>query len=620
MSTQFDENPDTKTLLADGGPESAAVDFDLAPDMPGNEAEGVAVQRKETREATDEVDGLGDKDGVAPEATTLDDAVGAGTIDQPQDCGAVDNPGTSLVTLPPRGEGNGANKMRGTSLVTLPLCGETAVADDVISPVGSSARDDDDSDDESEPGDGIPGGNFGEGEAAADETARPQLSKEALESLLDESTGKLVALEAFECEVDDRARENEWLGKHTPISLAVFQEELDRTGKYTFNVDENGVLLDDPVKFRLAREAGAQITLRVHHGLNEAKKSNFILLTQGRERVRTWAEHQELQHRIIVAALLQGLTYEATAELAGVHPNTARNVEKRMANDPNSNLEITQPPDRRYAPETREKIAKAAELRKEGKSNAEIAETFGTDVETVGKWLKDRPSRDKAKRGKGKKKTPARRKEPTEDLAANEGIPDLHQRVLEHLGLSPKNYANIQKDARDGARETLEKIATDDAELLLHVIYGKYLTDFGEELLERRRRTDGEEDVVEEDVVEEEPVAAPDPSAGEYELGEILSGTVLAIEPDEVLVELPNGDRGVIGASDEGLTWHGQPDEGEEVRVEVNGFDSERDLVELGLVGRDPMSQDESVDVVEPDLDDLSPYERHFGRGEGSEE
>jgi len=41
-----------------GGPESAAVDFDL---RPGDGTEGLAVQRSQTREATNEVDGLGDK-------------------------------------------------------------------------------------------------------------------------------------------------------------------------------------------------------------------------------------------------------------------------------------------------------------------------------------------------------------------------------------------------------------------------------------------------------------------------------------------------------------------------------------------------------------------------------
>ncbi len=457
MNTRIDENAEGGTLLAEGRPSpELKEDHFPQPAARDGDPEGHRLDDRETLAVAAEGDDHGDEDASAPEVTTLDGA----------------------------DEADAANRTD-----------EGTAATDAGGQPGLDTA----------PGDDTPGDNSGEGDAAADVQVVPRLTKQALESLLDESTGKLVALEDFECKVDDRARENEWLGKHTPISLAVFQEELDRTGKYTFNVDENGVLLDDPVKFPLAREAGAQITLRVHHGLNEAKKSNFILLAQGRDRERTEAENRELKRRIILAALLQGLTYEATAELAGVHPNTARNVEKRAAADSNSRRGITKR-DRRVKWSTPENISEAHRLRAEGKNNSQIAKALGTTPATIGTLFKDRGPQANVKIEEEPKPSPETAPDQSpppppqvaDTLAPDDGIPNVVRLHLERHGLrgreADKAYAKLLKPQQDDAREKIEALAKLKDELLKSFIYHREAAAFAEAALEKQLLAAGKED------------------------------------------------------------------------------------------------------------------------------
>ena len=434
-----------------------------------------------------------------------------------------------------------------------------------------------------------------------EEQAVPRLSKQALDSLLDELTAKRVALEAFGRGVDDRARENEWLGKHTKISLAVFWAELVRTGKYTFNVDDNGVLLDDPVKFRLAQEAGAQITLRVHHGLSEAKKSNFILLAQGRDRERTEAENRELKRRIVLAALLQGLTYEATAELAGVHPNTARNVEKRAAADPNSKLEITQRPDGRFKPETQDKIAEAAKLRKEGMDDADIAKLFDTNVEAVGKWFKDASARDKAKGkpsgDKVKKAAATKPAQPIEDIAARNGVPEVHRRALDHLVLDASAYDEWLKEAVEKAEHDTGAAAGDLEESVKAELY---FTQRAEVEKSRQRKMlfpAGEADV------EEAPGDSCSDGTGPIQVGDILRGIVKSIEPDKVFVAVSGGG-GVIDTRDGYPAMYAPLKVKRDVRVRVEGFDRKRETWKFGLQGQQTVAPAPGVIAASSDRDE----------------
>jgi transposase-like protein len=249
----------------------------------------------------------------------------------------------------------------------------------------------------------------------------------------------------------------------------------------------------------------------------------------------------------------------------------------------------------------------AVRLVKDGMPKADVARKLLIHPKAVDRAVneeKERKAGGPPAKGGKRKKAAARRKEPIEDLAANVGPSELHRRVLEHLGRSPEDYANIQRDARDGARETLEKIFNDDAELLGHAVYGKYLMDFAQELLEERCRPGAEEGVV------EEAHGASSPDAGGYEADEALDGAVHVDEPDVAPVSLPTGDRGAIADGDTGVTRLAVAEDGDEARVRVNGFDPEP-----GHPDRESMAQDDRTRAAEPNLDDRSsPYEKHFGR------
>jgi transposase-like protein len=436
MKTQINGNDDAGPLLADGRPSPELIGDNFPqPVASDGESEGHWLHDNETREVAAEGEGHGDEDTVAPELAARDDA------------------------------------------------GE---ADDVaLEPAPAVAY--------------YAGSTFDEHVATAGpEQTLPQLTQQALGSLLDELTAKHVTLDDFECKVDDRAREKEWLGRHTEISLSIYRAKLDRTGKCTFNVDENGVLLDDPVKFRLAREAGARISLRVHRGLSEAKKSNFILLAQGRDRERTEAENRELKRRIILASLLQGLTYEAIAELAGVHPNTARNVEKRAANDPNSKLVDTKR-DRRLTWSTAENVAEAHRLRaEEKKNNSQIAKALGTTPATIGKLFKDRGPQADAKIKEEPNPTPETAPDQSSPTPSDvdttrvpdDGIPNVVRLHLEHRGLrgvlAAKEYAKLLKPQQDEARERVEGLAKQKDQLLQSFLYHREAAAFAEAELEKQ--------------------------------------------------------------------------------------------------------------------------------------
>jgi hypothetical protein len=388
-----------------------------------------------------------------------------------------------------------------TAVVTVPKVDTAKLRDGastgLIGEEGPSASSADDSS----------GNTSGAAESAADEElTAPRLFKMELANLLDETMGDLIALEDFDRTVDDRARENEWLGKHTTVSLSLYRAELDRTGKGTFNVDENGVLLDDPVKFRLARDAGAQIqiTLRVHHGLSEAKKSNFILLAQGRDRERTEGENRELKRRLILAGLLQGENYDSIAKKAGVCPTTVRNVETKAAADTNSNLRITKK-DRRLTWSTPENIAEAHRLRADGKNNSQIAKTLGTTPATIGKLFKAPPAQATTKIEEEPKPSPEVALDqlpPTPSQVdttrvPGDGIPNVVRLHLEHRGLRgvlvAKEYAKLLKPVQDEARETIEGLAKHKDQLLGSFLYHREAAAFLEVELEKQLLADGKE-------------------------------------------------------------------------------------------------------------------------------
>lgn len=341
------------------------------------------------------------------------------------------------------------------------------------------------------------GGTPSEGDVAADAQAVLQFSKQELGSLLDELTEELIAPEDFKGNVDNQTFRNAWLGQHTPISQAAFLAEILRTGEYTEDLDENWVLLSDPDKSSLARKARARITRRVHRGWSENQKKAFILRLQARERSRTGKESRELERRTIEALLAMGTSYETIAKMAGVCPNTVRNIEKRAANDPNSKLVNTKR-DRRRSWSTPENIAEARRLRaEEKKNNSQIAKALGTTPATIGKLFKDRGPQANAKIKEEPNPTPETAPDQSPPTPSqvdttrvpDDGIPNVVRLHLEHRGLrgvpAAKEYAKLLKPQQDDAREKIEGLAKHKDELLKSYIYHREAATFAEAELER---------------------------------------------------------------------------------------------------------------------------------------
>lgn len=442
--------------------------------------------------------------------------------------------------------------------------------------------------------------------AADDEQFVPRLSKQAMESLLDEATGELVALEDLDGEVDVEAYRRYWFGTHSAASLAACQIEYGQRGKCTSHVDESYKLLDDPDEFLLAKRSGVPITLCIHRGLTEDQKLEFILRPQNRKRVCTEKEQRRLRNEWIEVRLRLGEDYDTIAKMAAVCQNTVRNVENRAAANRNSKLENTKR-DRRTGNWTPEDIEKARRLHAAGKKQWELASLFDTSPTTVSRWLKP-----------GKKPTsgqgipPAK---PTEDTASNHGISEFHRRVIEHVGRDVTAYDESRNKAAETARQVCEAVSTNANKLLDLNLYGSQLAAASQAQLEKLLSTSGEVDA------EEASPADSSPESGEYEVDTELDVKVVEVSPDGVFVALPNGKFGVLDERDMGRVLNAQPKEGERARARVKGVDEERKCLAMKLLGRQSSSDDETVGDHRPDFDHRSnPYAEVAGLKAGPTE
>ena len=447
------------------------------------------------------------------------------------------------------------------------------------------------------------------GTASGEELAVPRLNSDELDQLLDESSGDLVALEDFDRDVDVEFYRRYWFGSHFEDSLLAIEEEHRRKGKCTFHVDAVGKLLDDPDEFLLAKDNnGVAITLCVHRGQTEDDQNiAHILRPQFCNRVLTTEERRKLRNEWIEVQLRLGADYESIAKMAGVCPQTVRNVETRAAAVSNSKFEFTKRPDRRFKPATREKIAEAGKLRKEGMGDADIAAIFDTDVETVGRWFKGpqaratRKMKDKpGKRANNSRGTSAAQQmDMTDAIAANEGIPRIDRLVLERIGQGAQAYIEWLEAADAKARAAVDATTGTLEALGPLYLYSKQLKATLNIRLRNILYTGGEVDVEEGTTGDSQPDGAgavADP---------VLLGTVTEINPDKAFVALVNGSSGVIDNRDNGFAWKGSLVQGQIVRVRVEEFNSERGLANLRPMGRQSFSQADCVSAFTPRLNDL---------------
>lgn len=423
--------------------------------------------------------------------------------------------------------------------------------------------------------------------------------------VLDESSGDLVALEDFDREVNDRAFQGDWFGAHNDISRQAIREELLRKGEYTAHVDDAGKLLSDPDEYRLADDVNARITVCVHRERSEDQKREFILRSQTGKRILTYEEQRALKNRLIVVQLRLGVDYKSIAKMARVHPNTVRNVENRAAADPNSKLGNTKRPDGRLSPENLQKVATARELRAAGMENSFIALVLDTDLETVGKLLKDPSSKAKKK---NKHKPVAATKSP-EDLAASDGVPEPHRSSLKHLNKDATAFTEWLKSTAEQARKESEATfghmdsaaaTADDLEKLNKSI----LNHIQRANLETARLRQIVSGGSEAKVQEAPPADSGSDVAGPTRVGDCLRGIVESNEAGEVSVTLPVFGGGVIDNPNDFLAMYGPPEAGQAVRVRVVGFDRKRGLWKLQPLGRQTAMPTAAAAAPGPSLDE----------------
>jgi hypothetical protein len=261
----------------------------------------------------------------------------------------------------------------------------------------------------------------------------------------------------------------------------------------------------------------------------------------------------------------------------------------------------------------------AVRLVKEGMPKADVARQLCMSVKAVERAEKEEKEREAggapAKKDKGKKKTPARRKEPIEDLAASDGVPRVHQPAVQDLGLNAQGYMELVKAERARALENSKAVADEKHGNLKQAVYHAHMAEIFNSRLQPSLSDAGDAGT------DEVPPGDSCPEGAGYEAGEILRGTVLDIKAEVVFVKLPKGDGGVINARDEGLTWQAPPKGGGDVRVRVNGFDSKRGCWDLQLVGQQTVAPAPAATAARSDSDDRSsPYPNLAGRKAGPKE
>jgi transposase-like protein len=264
----------------------------------------------------------------------------------------------------------------------------------------------------------------------------------------------------------------------------------------------------------------------------------------------------------------------------------------------------------------------AVRLVKDGKLKADVARQLVMHPKAVERAVKEETKRTSgsgaSKRVKGEKGSTDSSTQPmqvTDAITANDGVPQIHRQALKHLGLAPQVYAERLETFWANAQQNVDKFPDNVDELLNLSLYGSQLTAAAEMKLRQLLHTSSEADL------EEATPGDSCPDADGYEVGSVHLGTVIGVNPDGVYVALSGGGGGVICDSGTNLTWYSQPEEGKVVRVRVRGFDTQRSLVDLQLLGRQSLAHADCASVIGQHVDNRTmPYAELSGRKAGPQE
>jgi transposase-like protein len=342
-------------------------------------------------------------------------------------------------------------------------------------------------------------------------------------------------------------------------------------------IDELLNIIDGNTRQDICLETGIAPDVEVIPGLSDEEKEELALSYNVDRRQ---LKDPEVEKRVFEARcdnLLDARrknkkkwTLQKIAETLGVSIATvsARRDLRHISDGENVSKEDAR---RKYDDELKRE---AVRLVKEGMSQAEVARKVLIHPRTlqraVNKDKKRESGEDAAKGGKSEK---AAATQSTEDLAANDGVPKVHQAALDRLGKNAHDYDDWLEDGFADALTDFKAVADSDEEVLKLTLRSGLLLALCNSRLKRNCGDGGEVDV------EESPPGNLCPDGDRYKPGTILRGIVMDVGPDEVVVLLPDGRTGVIDNRDNRLAQYGPLEVGKAYRVRVEGFDPGRDLV-----------------------------------------
>ena len=340
-------------------------------------------------------------------------------------------------------------------------------------------------------------------------------------------------------------------------------------------IDELLQIIEGNSQCEICLETGVTPDVEMIKGLSEEEKEElaFSLNTDRRQLKDPEVERQVLDARFENMFKLQEKapkkwTQDRIADALGVSRAT---VSLRLQLRHNSKGGNVSKPDARRRYEADIEL-EAVRLVKEGVPQAAVARQLLIHPKAVQRAVNKEKRREAGgAAAKGDKSEQVAATQQTEDLAASDGVPELHRRTLADIGKEPQDYIKWLEDAFADAQKEINAVADGEEGVLKLALRSGHLLALCNSRLKRNRG--GKVDI------EESPPGDLCPDGDRYKPGTILRGIVMDVGPVEVFVVLPDGRIGVIDNRDNRLAQYGPLEVGKPYRVRVEGFDPGRDLV-----------------------------------------
>ena len=378
-------------------------------------------------------------------------------------------------------------------------------------------------------------------------------------------------------------------GNSDPVGDRILAYRLGQKNQYIADVDPRGWLLSNRREFHVAKTNHLPILLRVQRFRSEAETREFVYQCHDGGLNYKPKDLRRMRHaRVMNLLTIPGMFPAEIARRTGMDESTIRKIHNR------NNPGLKRGDGRRLSAD---KEAHIRQLGEEKIKHTKIAALTGVSKATVSRILKPAPKKV-APKPVTPERTPAADHLVGEPAKAASDMMGVTSAALPEAVEGDASTPSACAKAGIGVEFSLDEVAAldervvDDWQDLVNGVDSEDLLSLlaMESEFCKRKKIYLDQKILElrDEVLED----ASHPDTDKYSVGSELVGTVKAVEPDGVLVGLPDCD-GVIDKRDDGLTWEGVPEEGDEVHVRVKGFDSASGLVQLELVAID--SRDEKI-------------------------